>query len=188
MIPGINLLKKIFSTSNERKLNQIRPLIQKINSLENEIKKLSDQDFIEKTNILKKRVINGEKLEDILPHAFAFVREAAVRTLGQRHFDVQLLGGIVLHQGNISEMKTGEGKTLVATLPAYLNALTGKGVHIVTVNDYLAKRDSEWMSKIYRFLGLKVGCIVSGLDEQLRKSAYACDITYGTNNELGFDY
>ncbi len=188
MIPGLNLLKKIFSTSNERKLNQIRPLIQKINSLENEIKKLSDQDFIEKTNILKKRVINGEKLETILPDAFALVREAAVRTLGQRHFDVQLLGGIVLHQGNISEMKTGEGKTLVATLPAYLNALTGKGVHIVTVNDYLAKRDSEWMSKIYRFLGLKVGCIVSGLDDQLRKSEYACDITYGTNNELGFDY
>ncbi len=188
MIPGLNLLKKIFSTSNERKLNQIRPLIQKINSLENEIKKLSDQDFIEKTNVLKKRVINGEKLETILPDAFALVREAAVRTLGQRHFDVQLLGGIVLHQGNISEMKTGEGKTLVATLPAYLNALTGKGVHIVTVNDYLAKRDSEWMSKIYRFLGLKVGCIVSGLDDQLRKSEYACDITYGTNNELGFDY
>ncbi len=188
MIPGLNLLKKIFSTSNERKLNQIRPLIQKINSLENEIKKLSDQDFIEKTNILKKRVINGEKLETILPDAFALVREAAVRTLGQRHFDAQLLGGIVLHQGNISEMKTGEGKTLVATLPAYLNALTGKGVHIVTVNDYLAKRDSEWMSKIYRFLGLKVGCIVSGLDDQLRKSEYACDITYGTNNELGFDY
>jgi len=188
MIPGLNLLKKIFSTSNERKLNQIRPLIQKINSLESEIKKLSDQDFIEKTNVLKKRVINGEKLETILPDAFALVREAAVRTLGQRHFDVQLLGGIVLHQGNISEMKTGEGKTLVATLPAYLNALTGKGVHIVTVNDYLAKRDSEWMSKIYRFLGLKVGCIVSGLDDQLRKSEYACDITYGTNNELGFDY
>jgi len=188
MIPGLNLLKKIFSTSNERKLNQIRPLIQKINSLESEIKKLSDQDFIEKTNVLKKRVINGEKLEAILPDAFALVREAAVRTLGQRHFDVQLLGGIVLHQGNISEMKTGEGKTLVATLPAYLNALTGKGVHIVTVNDYLAKRDSEWMSKIYRFLGLKVGCIVSGLDDQLRKSEYACDITYGTNNELGFDY
>ena len=188
MILGLNLLKKIFSTSNERKLNQIRPLIQKINSLESEIKKLSDQDFIEKTNVLKKRVINGEKLEAILPDAFALVREAAVRTLGQRHFDVQLLGGIVLHQGNISEMKTGEGKTLVATLPAYLNALTGKGVHIVTVNDYLAKRDSEWMSKIYRFLGLKVGCIVSGLDDQLRKSEYACDITYGTNNELGFDY
>ncbi len=188
MIPGLNLLKKIFSTSNERKLNQIRPLIKKINSLENEIKKLSDQDFIEKTNILKKRVINGEKLETILPDAFALVREAAVRTLGQRHFDAQLLGGIVLHQGNISEMKTGEGKTLVATLPAYLNALTGKGVHIVTVNDYLAKRDSEWMSKIYRFLGLKVGCVISGLDDQLRKSEYACDITYGTNNELGFDY
>jgi len=188
MIPGLNLLKKIFSTSNERKLNQIRPLIKKINSLENEIKKLSDQDFIEKTNILKKRVINAEKLETILPDAFALVREAAVRTLGQRHFDAQLLGGIVLHQGNISEMKTGEGKTLVATLPAYLNALTGKGVHIVTVNDYLAKRDSEWMSKIYRFLGLKVGCVISGLDDQLRKSEYACDITYGTNNELGFDY
>lgn len=188
MIPGLNILKKIFKTSNERKLVEIRPLVEKINSLEPEIQKLSDQELKNKTQEFKKRIKNGENLNQILPEAFACVREASVRTIGQRHFDVQLLGGIILHQGNISEMKTGEGKTLVATLPAYLNSLTEKGVHVVTVNDYLAKRDSEWMSKIYNFLGVSVGCIINGIDEVSRKAQYECDITYGTNNEFGFDY
>ncbi|MEY3435319.1 MAG: hypothetical protein RLZZ195_815 [Pseudomonadota bacterium] len=188
MIPGLNILKKIFKTSNERKLAEIQPSVQKINSLEPEIQKLSDQELKNKTQEFKKRIKNGENLNKILPEAFACVREASVRTTGQRHFDVQLLGGIILHQGNISEMKTGEGKTLVATLPAYLNSLTEKGVHVVTVNDYLAKRDSEWMSKIYNFLGVSVGCIVNGIDDVNRKAQYECDITYGTNNEFGFDY
>lgn len=188
MIPGLNILKKIFKTSNERKLVEIRPLVEKINSLESEIQKLSDQELKNKTQEFKKRIKNGENLNKILPEAFACVREASVRTTGQRHFDVQLLGGIILHQGNISEMKTGEGKTLVATLPAYLNSLTEKGVHVVTVNDYLAKRDSEWMSKIYNFLGVSVGCIINGIDDVSRKAQYECDITYGTNNEFGFDY
>ena len=188
MIPGLNILKKIFKTSNERKLVEIRPLVEKINSLEPEIQKLSDQELKNKTQEFKKRIKNGENLNKILPEAFACVREASVRTTGQRHFDVQLLGGIILHQGNISEMKTGEGKTLVATLPAYLNSLTEKGVHVVTVNDYLAKRDSEWMSKIYNFLGISVGCIINGIDDVSRKAQYECDITYGTNNEFGFDY
>jgi preprotein translocase subunit SecA len=188
MIPGLNILKKIFKTSNERKLIEIQPLVQKINSLEPQIQKLSDQELKDKTQEFKKRIKNGENLNKILPEAFACVREASVRTTGQRHFDVQLLGGIILHQGNISEMKTGEGKTLVATLPAYLNSLTEKGVHVVTVNDYLAKRDSEWMSKIYNFLGVSVGCIVNGIEDASRKAQYECDITYGTNNEFGFDY
>ena len=188
MIPGLNILKKLFKTSNERKLVEIQPLVQKINSLEPEIQKLSDQELKNKTQEFKKRIKNGENLNKILPEAFACVREASVRTIGQRHFDVQLLGGIILHQGNISEMKTGEGKTLVATLPAYLNSLTEKGVHVVTVNDYLAKRDSEWMSKIYNFLGVSVGCIINGIDDVSRKAQYECDITYGTNNEFGFDY
>jgi len=188
MIPGLNILKKIFKTSNERKLNEIQPLVQKINSLEQEIKKLSDQELKNKTQEFKTRIKSGENLNRILPEAFACVREASVRTTGQRHFDVQLLGGIILHQGKISEMKTGEGKTLVATLPAYLNSLTEKGVHVVTVNDYLAKRDSEWMSKIYNFLGVTVGCIINGIDDASRKAQYECDITYGTNNEFGFDY
>ena len=188
MIPGLNILKKIFKTSNERKLVEIQPLVQKINSLEPEIQKLSDEELKNKTQEFKKRIKNGENLNKILPEAFACVREASIRTTGQRHFDVQLLGGIILHQGNISEMKTGEGKTLVATLPAYLNSLTEKGVHVVTVNDYLAKRDSEWMSKIYNFLGVSVGCIVNGIDDVSRKAQYECDITYGTNNEFGFDY
>ena len=188
MIPGLNILKKLFKTSNERKLVEIQPLVQKINSLEPEIQKLSDQELRNKTQEFKKRIKNGENLNKILPEAFACVREASVRTIGQRHFDVQLLGGIILHQGNISEMKTGEGKTLVATLPAYLNSLTEKGVHVVTVNDYLAKRDSEWMSKIYNFLGVSVGCIINGIDDVSRKAQYECDITYGTNNEFGFDY
>ncbi|GDX36879.1 protein translocase subunit SecA [Candidatus Pelagibacterales bacterium] len=188
MIPGLNILKKIFKTSNERKLVEIRPLVEKINSLEPEIQKLSDQELKNKTQEFKKRIKNGENLNKILPEAFACVREASVRATEQRHFDVQLLGGIILHQGNISEMKTGEGKTLVATLPAYLNSLTEKGVHVVTVNDYLAKRDSEWMSKIYNFLGVSVGCIINGIDDVSRKAQYECDITYGTNNEFGFDY
>ena len=188
MIPGFNILKKIFKTSNERKLIEIQPLVQKINSLEPQIQKLSDQELKDKTQEFKKRIKNGENLNKILPEAFACVREASVRTTGQRHFDVQLLGGIILHQGSISEMKTGEGKTLVATLPAYLNSLTEKGVHVVTVNDYLAKRDSEWMSKIYNFLGVSVGCIINGIDDVSRKAQYECDITYGTNNEFGFDY
>jgi preprotein translocase subunit SecA len=188
MIPGFNILKKIFKTSNERKLIEIQPLVQKINSLEPQIQKLSDQELKGKTQEFKKRIKNGENLNKILPEAFACVREASIRTTGQRHFDVQLLGGIILHQGSISEMKTGEGKTLVATLPAYLNSLTEKGVHVVTVNDYLAKRDSEWMSKIYNFLGVSVGCIVNGIEDTSRKAQYECDITYGTNNEFGFDY
>lgn len=188
MIPGLNILKKIFKTSNERKLAEIQPLVQKINLLEPEIQKLSDQELKNKTQEFKNRIKNGENLTKILPEAFACVREASIRTTGQRHFDVQLMGGIILHQGGISEMKTGEGKTLVATLPAYLNSLTEKGVHVVTVNDYLAKRDSEWMSKIYNFLGVSVGCIVSGIDDVSRKAQYECDITYGTNNEFGFDY
>ena len=188
MIPGLNILKKIFKTSNERKLVEIQPLVQKINSLEPQIQKLSDQDLKGKTQEFKKRIKNGENLNKILAEAFACVREASIRTIGQRHFDVQLLGGIILNQGNISEMKTGEGKTLVATLPAYLNSLTEKGVHVVTVNDYLAKRDSEWMSKIYNFLGVSVGCIINGIDDVSRKAQYECDITYGTNNEFGFDY
>ena len=188
MIPRLNILKKIFKTSNERKLAEIQPLVQKINLLEPEIQKLSDQELKNKTQEFKNRIKNGENLTKILPEAFACVREASIRTTGQRHFDVQLMGGIILHQGGISEMKTGEGKTLVATLPAYLNSLTEKGVHVVTVNDYLAKRDSEWMSKIYNFLGVSVGCIVSGIDDVSRKAQYECDITYGTNNEFGFDY
>ena len=188
MIPGLNILKKVFKTSNQRKLIEIQPLVQKINSLEPEIKKLTDQELKNKTQEFKKRIKDGENLNKILPEAFACVREASIRTTGQRHFDVQLIGGIILHQGKISEMKTGEGKTLVATWPAYLNSLTEKGVHIVTVNDYLAKRDSEGMSKIYNFLGLTVGCIVNGIEDIDRKSQYECDITYGTNNEFGFDY
>ena len=188
MIPGLNILKKIFKTSNERKLTEIQPLVQKINLLELEIQKLSDQELKNKTQEFKNRIKNGENLIKILPEAFACVREASIRTTGQRHFDVQLMGGIILHQGSISEMKTGEGKTLVATLPAYLNSLTEKGVHVVTVNDYLAKRDSEWMSKIYNFLGVSVGCVTSGIEDISRKAQYECDITYGTNNEFGFDY
>jgi len=188
MIPGLNILKKLFKTSNERKLAELKPIVQKINSLETEIQKLSDQELKNKTQEFKKRIKNGENLNKILPEAFACVREASIRTTGQRHFDVQLLVGIILHQGNISEMKTGEGKTLVATLPACLNALTNNGVHVVTVNDYLAKRDSEWMSKIYNFLGVSVGCIINGIDDVNRKAQYECDITYGTNNEFGFDY
>ena len=182
------VLAKIIGTKNERELKKLKPIVQKINSLEPKIQKLSDSELARKTIEFKERLERGESLDDLLPEAFAVVREASRRVLGMRHFDVQLIGGIVLHQGKIAEMKTGEGKTLVATLPAYLNALTGKGVHIVTVNDYLAKRDAEWMGPIYRFLGVTVGYITSGMDDSERKKAYACDITYGTNSEFGFDY
>ena len=180
--------KVIFGSSNDRQLNKLRPTINKINDLEKEISKLDKNKLIEKTKLFKNRISNGEDLNSILPEAFAVVREASKRTLKQRHFDVQLVGGIVLHQGKIAEMKTGEGKTLVSTLPSYLNSLTKKGVHIVTVNDYLAKRDSEWMGEIYKYLEVSVGCITNEKEDAERKSAYDCDITYGTNNEFGFDY
>ena len=184
----MGLFEKIFGTYSDRAIKQIKPIVEEINSLEPEMKAKSDAGLKEMTSIFKKRLSEGEDLDDILPEAFAVVREAAWRVLGQRHYDVQLIGGIVLHQGRIAEMKTGEGKTLVSTLPAYLNALSGKGVHLVTVNDYLAKRDSEWMGKIYSFLGLTVGVIIHDMNQQQRQAAYACDITYATNNELGFDY
>jgi len=182
------LIKKIVGSKNERELKRIRPMIQRINALEPQVRPLTDDQLRAKTSELKERIDRGESLEEILPEAFAVVREAARRTLGERHYDVQLIGGIVLHEGKISEMATGEGKTLVSTLPAYLNGLKGEGVHIVTVNDYLAKRDSEWMGAIYRFLGLSVGVILHELNDQERKKAYGCDIAYGTNNEFGFDY
>jgi preprotein translocase subunit SecA len=182
------LLKKMVGSKNDRELNHLWPMVDEINSLEPEMAALSDADLADKTPEFRERLEAGETLDDLLPEAFAVVREAARRTIGQRHFDVQLIGGMVLHQGKIAEMKTGEGKTLSATLPVYLNALTGKGVHVVTVNDYLASRDAQWMGTIYRFLGLSVGCIVHGLDEPQRKEAYDADVTYGTNNEFGFDY
>jgi preprotein translocase subunit SecA len=182
------LVRRIFGSANDRFLKGLHWQVDAINKLEPELEKLDDAGLAARTSWLKERLANGETLDDLLIDAFATVREAARRTLGQRHFDVQLLGGMVLHKGMISEMKTGEGKTLVATLPVYLNALAGKGVHVVTVNDYLAKRDAEWMGQIYRFLGLEVGCIVHELDSNERREAYAADITYATNNELGFDY
>jgi preprotein translocase subunit SecA len=182
------LVKKIFGSKNERELKRIRPLVSRINQFESQVSPLSDGQLRAKAGEFKERLERGESLDEILPEAFAIVREAGRRTLGERHYDVQLIGGIVLHEGKITEMATGEGKTLVSTLPAYLNALEGKGVHIVTVNDYLAKRDSEWMGAIYRFLGLSVGVIVHELNDEQRKKAYQCDITYGTNNEFGFDY
>ncbi len=181
-------LKKIFGDNNEKEIKRMMEYVDKINELELSLEGLSDASLVAKTAYFKERIENGESLEDILPEAFAVVREASRRVLGMRHFDVQLLGGICLHEGKIAEMRTGEGKTLVATLPTYLNALTGNGVHIITVNDYLAKRDSEWMGKLYRFLGLSVGLIVHGLSFNERKEAYSADITYGTNNEFGFDY
>src|SRR4051812_14661302 len=183
-----NLAKKIFGSANDRRVKAYRPRVAEINALEPEFEKLSDDELRERTVAFKAELAAGDELDDILVPAFATVREAAKRTLGQRHFDVQLVGGMVLHEGSISEMKTGEGKTLVATLPVYLNALSGKGVHVVTVNDYLARRDSEWMGQVYRFLGVTVGVIVHGLDDAERAQSYACDITYGTNNEYGFDY
>ena len=184
----MGLFEKIFGSYSQRELKNIRPIVDRVLSLEDKYKAMSDRQLQEQTPALKARLAAGETLDDILPDAFAVCREAADRVLGMRPFPVQVLGGVVLHQGRISEMKTGEGKTLVATLPAYLNALEGKGVHIVTVNDYLAKRDSEWMGKVYRFLGLSVGLIVHDLNSDQRRQAYAADITYGTNNEMGFDY
>ena len=179
---------KVFGTSNDRRVKAYRPRVDQINELEPELERLSDAELRARTDIFRKQLADGASLDDLLVPAFATVREAAKRTLGQRHFDVQMIGGMVLHQGKISEMKTGEGKTLVATLPVYLNALAGKGVHVVTVNDYLAKRDAEWMGRIYKFLGLSVGVIVHELDDDERRAQYACDVTYATNNELGFDY
>lgn len=183
-----SLFEKMFGTYSDRELKKVTHLVDKIESLDGEMQKLTDEQLKGKTFEFKNRLNSGETLDDILPEAFAVVREAAYRVLGMKHFRVQLLGGIILHQGRIAEMRTGEGKTLVATLPAYLNALTGKGVHIVTVNDYLAKRDKEWMGKIHEFLGLTVGCIIHDISNADRKAAYNCDITYGTNNEFGFDY
>lgn len=182
------MFKKIFKSYSEKEVKRVMPIVEKINSLEEEISKLSDTELRNKTNEFKQKLKNGSSLDDILPETFAVCREASKRVLGMRHFDVQLIGGIILHQGRIAEMKTGEGKTLVATLPVYLNALTGDGVHVVTVNDYLARRDSEWMGKVYKFLGLTVGLVISGMQPQDKRNAYACDITYGTNNEYGFDY
>ena len=184
----MSLFKKLFGDYSSREVKRIIPIQKKVLELEEEYKKLTDAELQAKTPEFKERLKKGESLDDILPEAFATCREASARVLNMRHFPVQIIGGIVLHQGRIAEMRTGEGKTLVATLPAYLNALTGKGVHIVTVNDYLARRDSEWMGKLYRFLGLSVGLIVHDLDGEQRRAAYACDITYGTNNEMGFDY
>ncbi|MEM6414040.1 MAG: preprotein translocase subunit SecA [Pseudomonadota bacterium] len=184
----IGFAKRIFGSSNDRRLKPKQKRIDAINGLEGDLNDLSDSDLVERTALLKQRYANGETLDGLLEEAFATVREAAKRALGQRHYDVQLLGGMVLHEGSISEMKTGEGKTLVATLPVYLNALTGKGVHVVTVNDYLAQRDAEWMGRVYERLGMTTGCIVHGLSDEERRDAYACDITYGTNNEFGFDY
>ncbi len=184
----MGIFDKLFGTYSDRELKRIRPITDKVLSLEDTMAALSNKELKAKTNEFKERLAAGETLDDLLPEAFAAMREASWRVLGMKHFEVQIIGGIILHQGRIAEMKTGEGKTLVSTLPAYLNALTGKGVHIVTVNDYLAKRDSEWMGKVYRFMGLSVGLIIHDLDPQERKEAYAADITYGTNNELGFDY
>src|SRR5215210_7287904 len=183
-----SLAKKIFGSVNDRRLKSYRPKVAAINAMEPELAALSDDQLRTRTESLKAELAGGKSLDDILVPAFATVREAAKRTLGQRHFDVQLIGGMVLHESGIAEMKTGEGKTLVATLPVYLNALAGKGVHVVTVNDYLARRDADWMGQIYKFLGLSVGVIVHGLDDEERKASYDSDITYGTNNEYGFDY
>src|SRR5260370_31618830 len=182
------VLAKIFGTKNEREIKAIRPTIVAMNELEPQMQELSDADLAAKHVDFKQRLANGESIDDLLIESFAVCREAGKRALNMRHFDVQLIGGIVLHRGKISEMKTGEGRALVATLAVYLNALAGNGVHVVTVNDYLAKRDSEWMGRIYKFLGMTVGVIVHDLDDIERKEAYNCDITYGTNNELGFDY
>ena len=189
MINITNIISKFIKSSSQRELNSVKRIIDKINSYEHSVKEITDDEFPQKTSELKIKVKNGARLDDLLPEAFAYVREAAKRTLGERHYDVQLIGGIILHQGKIAEMKTGEGKTLVSTLAVYLNSLAGKGVHVVTVNDYLAKRDSEWMGSIYKFLGLSVGCITSEItDDYARKENYSHDVTYGTNNEFGFDY
>ena len=182
------LAAKIFGSSNEKAIKAVSSIVTKINGYEDQIKKLSDQNLADKTAEFKNRIKNGETLDQLLPEAFAVVREASIRTIGQRPFDVQLIGGIFLHKGNIAEMKTGEGKTLTAVMPVYLNALLERGVHIVTVNDYLAKRDASWMGEIYNFLNLKVAAIYPDMDDNLKKEAYLSDVTYATNNELGFDY
>src|SRR4051812_34210647 len=182
------ILRKIFGTKHEREMKRMRPMVEAINALESAVKQLDDAGLRRKTFEFKERIEKGEKLDDILPEAFAVCREGAQRALGMRHYDVQLVGGITLHRGRVAEMKTGEGKTLVATLAAYLNALEGKGVHVVTVNDYLARRDAEWMGKLYGFLGLSTGVIVSQQGDAEKKRSYRADITYGQNNEFGFDY
>ena len=184
----MNMFSKVFGSRSQREVKRIMPLVDKIESLRPEMQKLSDEELKGKTREFKKRLEEGETLDDLLPEAFAVVREAGKRVLGMEHFRVQLIGGIILHQGRIAEMRTGEGKTLVATLPSYLNALEGKGVHIVTVNDYLAKRDADEMGQIHRFLGLTVGVVLNDMKQDERRAAYNCDITYVTNNELGFDY
>jgi len=182
------IIGKFIKNSSQRDIDKLKSIVEKVNAWESKIKDIPDKDFPARTAELKIRVQKGAKLNDLIPEAFAYVREASKRTLSERHFDVQLMGGIILHQGKIAEMKTGEGKTLVSTLPVYLNSLLGKGVHVVTVNDYLAKRDSSWMGAIYKFLGLSVGCITNEMDDVERKKNYNCDVTYGTNNEFGFDY
>jgi preprotein translocase subunit SecA len=184
----VSLLDKILRAGEGRQLRQLEKIAEEVNAFEPRVSALNDDELRGQTEKLKSELASGKSLDDILPEAFATVREAAKRTLGQRHYDVQIMGGAALHRGNVAEMRTGEGKTLVSTLPAYLNALSGKGVHVVTVNDYLAERDSEWMGRIHRFLGLKVGVILSNMTPAERKVAYAADITYGTNNEFGFDY
>ena len=184
----MNLFQKVFGTRSEHEVKRIMPLVEKTESLRPEMQKLTDEQLRDKTREFKKRLSEGETLDDLLPEAFAVVREGAKRVLGMEHYRVQIIGGVILHQGRIAEMKTGEGKTLVSTLPAYLNALEGKGVHIVTVNDYLAKRDAEWMGKVHEFLGLTVGVVLNDMEPEERREAYGCDITYVTNNELGFDY
>ena len=184
----MSLMEKIFGDLNKKEIRKVEKIAAKVEAYDEEISALSDEELKAKTPYFKERLKNGETLDDILPEAFAVAREGAYRSVGMKPFHVQIIGGIVLHQGRIAEMKTGEGKTLVATLPVYLNALEGKGVHVVTVNDYLAKRDSEWMGKVYTFLGLSVGCVIHGISEEERKAAYRADVTYGTNNEFGFDY
>ncbi|MFM7202382.1 MAG: DEAD/DEAH box helicase, partial [Myxococcota bacterium] len=188
MLAITGLITRIFGSKHDREIRRMRPIVAKIGSLEPAMKALTDEQLRGKTAEFKSRLEKGETLDQLLPEAFAVVREAGRRVLNMRHFDVQLMGGMMLHEGKIAEMKTGEGKTLVATLPVYLNALPAKGVHVVTVNDYLAKRDAEWMGRIYGFLGLSVGVIMHGLTDDQRQAAYACDVTYGTNNEYGFDY
>ena len=184
----LSIARKIFGTENDRKIRRLRPMVEKINALEPDFEALSDDALKAKTVEFRERLDKGEKLDALMPEAFAAVREAAKRALGLRPYDVQLMGGMVLHEGSIAEMKTGEGKTLVATLPCYLNALPAKGVHVVTVNDYLATRDSEWMGRVFAQLGLTTGVVAHGMTDPERRAAYACDITYATNNELGFDY
>ena len=184
----MGFMEKIFGDLNTKEVKKVEKIADQVMALEGRMANLTDEELKAKTPEFKERLANGASLDDILPEAFAVCREAAWRSVGMKHFRVQVIGGIVLHQGRIAEMKTGEGKTLVATLPTYLNALEGRGVHVITVNDYLAKRDAEWMGKIYTFLGLTVGCVIHGISDKTRKAAYQADITYGTNNEFGFDY